>query len=104
MTIPGWSLVTALNSLQKPMMLTPCWPSAGPTGGDGFAFPAGICSLIVVTTFLAMMLRLLYLDEVELDRRGAPEDRHQHADLRLVRIDAVDHAVEVRERPVDDAD
>ena len=28
-------------------MLTPCWPSAGPTGGAGVAFPAGICSLIV---------------------------------------------------------
>ena len=38
--------VTALNSLQKAMMFRPRWPSAGPTGGDGFALPAGICSLM----------------------------------------------------------
>ena len=38
--------VRALNALQNSMMFTPCWPSAGPTGGDGFACPAGICSLI----------------------------------------------------------
>src|SRR6185436_18203552 len=39
--IPFWSLVFALNSLQNAMMLTPCAPSAGPTGGAGFAAPAG---------------------------------------------------------------
>src|SRR5215510_7044199 len=54
-TIPGWSLVLALNSLQKAMMLTPCWPSAGPTGGAGFAAPAGICSLICPVIFFAMV-------------------------------------------------
>ena len=27
--------VCALNALQNSMMLTPCWPSAGPTGGAG---------------------------------------------------------------------
>src|SRR4029077_3259488 len=43
--------VTALNSLQNAMMFKPCWPSAGPTGGDGFALPAGICSLICPVTF-----------------------------------------------------
>ena len=32
----------------------PCWPSAGPTGGAGFACPPGICSLISVRTFLAI--------------------------------------------------
>ena len=45
--IPGsmhW--VTALNSLTKAMMFRPRWPSAGPTGGDGFALPAGICNLM----------------------------------------------------------
>jgi len=26
--------------------LRPRWPSAGPTGGEGFALPAGICSLM----------------------------------------------------------
>lgn len=34
--------VFALNSLQKAMMLRPCWPNAGPTGGEGFAAPAGM--------------------------------------------------------------
>ena len=29
------------NSLQKSIALTPRAPSAGPTGGDGVAFPAG---------------------------------------------------------------
>jgi hypothetical protein len=29
------------NSLQKSMAFTPLAPSAGPTGGDGVAFPAG---------------------------------------------------------------
>src|SRR5438876_1045241 len=36
--------VPALNCLQNSMMLTPCGPSAGPTGGAGFALPAGSCS------------------------------------------------------------
>ena len=43
--------VAALNSLQKSMMLTPAAPKAGPIGGAGFAFPAGICSLIILETF-----------------------------------------------------
>ena len=42
MIIPGWPCVRALNALQNSMMLTPRWPSAGPTGGLGFALPAGI--------------------------------------------------------------
>jgi hypothetical protein len=29
------------NSLQKSIALTPRAPSAGPTGGEGVAFPAG---------------------------------------------------------------
>jgi hypothetical protein len=32
--------VWALNALQNSMMLTPCWPSAGPTGGAGVRLPA----------------------------------------------------------------
>src|SRR5438270_2643635 len=46
--------VAALNSLQKPMMFTPCWPSAGPTGGEGFALSAGSWSLTIPVIFLAM--------------------------------------------------
>ena len=30
-------------------MLTPCCPRAGPTGGAGVAFPAGICSLMYMS-------------------------------------------------------
>ena len=42
MIVPESCWVCALNALQKSMMLTPCWPRAGPTGGAGFAAPAGI--------------------------------------------------------------
>jgi hypothetical protein len=48
--------VRALNSLQKAMMLIPCGPRAVPTGGAGFALPAGICSLTNPVTFFAMIL------------------------------------------------
>src|SRR5208283_1227387 len=54
MISPASALVAALNSLQKPMMLTPCWPSAGPTGGAGLAWPAGICNLMMPVTFFAI--------------------------------------------------
>src|SRR6185436_1524989 len=50
--------VWALNALQNSMMLRPRWPSAGPMGGDGFALPAGTCSLIKPTIFFAMLLSL----------------------------------------------
>src|SRR5690349_19420304 len=50
--------VCALNALQNSMMLTPCWPSAGPTGGAGLAAPAGIWSLIRVRTFFAIFGRV----------------------------------------------
>jgi hypothetical protein len=33
------------------MMLTPCWPRAGPTGGAGVAAPAWICNLMNPVTF-----------------------------------------------------
>src|SRR5450432_4851193 len=33
------------------MMLTPCWPSAGPIGGAGVAAPALICSLMIAASF-----------------------------------------------------
>jgi hypothetical protein len=37
-------------------MLTPCWPSAGPTGGAGVAAPALIWSLMTaVNRFLGGM-------------------------------------------------
>src|SRR5207244_10649267 len=90
--------VCALNALQNSMMLTPCWPSAGPTGGAGFACPPGICSLISVRTFLATSIQLLHLVEGQLHRNLALEDVHEHLQLLLIRVDVDDLAVEVRER------
>ena len=52
--VPASLCVWALNALTNSMMLMPCWPSAGPTGGAGEAWPPGACSLIVVRTFLAI--------------------------------------------------
>src|SRR5438477_3953207 len=90
--------VCALNALQNSMMLTPCWPSAGPTGGAGLACPPGICSLMSVRTFLAMSVQLLHLVERQLHGDLALEDVDEHLQLLLVRIDVDDLAVEVRER------
>src|SRR5437899_7143101 len=93
--------VWALNALQNSMMLTPCWPSAGPTGGAGFACPPGICSLILVRIFLATLralVQLLYLIEAELDGDLALEDVHEDLELLLVGVDVDDLAVEVGER------
>src|SRR5437764_8949331 len=96
---PFWSAVWALNALQNSMMLTPCCPSAGPTGGAGFACPPGICSLISVRTFLAISVQLLHLVEGQLDGNLALEDVDQHLELLLVGVDVHDLAVEVRQRP-----
>src|SRR5271163_4644419 len=134
MTRPAMFWVCALKALQNSMILTPRWPSAGPTGGDGFAAPAGICSLIDPTTFLATLKSfpvsqllksltpparsgsirpairlvsfsgLLYLHKVELDRCRAPKNRNKNAHLALLRLDFLDGAVEVLERAVDDLD
>jgi hypothetical protein len=38
------------------MMLTPCCPKAGPTGGAGLALPAGNANLINPTTFFAIVV------------------------------------------------
>src|SRR3954451_19501388 len=96
---PFWSWVCALNALQNSMMFTPCWPSAGPTGGARLAAPPGTWSLIRVRTFLAMRRvgrlarvgrtapsNLLDLVEAHFHRRLAPEDRDEHLQLRGVFI------------------
>src|SRR6266545_3917231 len=54
MISPDWAAVRALKFFTKSMMLTPAWPRAGPTGGAGVAWPAGICSLIWLITFFAI--------------------------------------------------
>src|SRR5580658_10941692 len=104
-TNPASALVTALNSLQKPMMLTPCWPSAGPTGGAGFACPAGICNLICPVTFFAIkFLRFFHLPILQFDRGIAPENVHGHFQFAAFRVDLFDDAAEIQERPVVDLD
>src|SRR5438046_6793538 len=91
--------VCALKALQNSMMLTPCWPSAGPTGGAGFACPPGIWSLMRVRTFFAIAsVQFLDLVECQLDRDLALEDVHEHLQLLLLGVDLDDLAVEVGER------
>src|SRR4029078_3507807 len=111
----SWA-VWALNAFVNSTILTPCWPSAGPTGGAGFACPPGICSLMSVRTFFAIGVRagrcpssylscayvvgarsvdLLDLVEAELDRDLALEDVDQHLELLGVGVDVDDLAVEV---------
>src|SRR5215470_11915363 len=86
------------------MMLTPCWPSAGPTGGAGFAAPAGHCSFTIAISFLAMgESDLLYVLVREPDRGRPTEHRHQHLNLFLLGPDLADHPGEAGERPVDHA-
>src|SRR5438270_8284344 len=90
--------VCALKALQNSMMLTPCWPSAGPTGGAGFACPPGICSLMSVRTFFAITpslpfensVELLDLVEAQFDRNLALEDVDEHLELLLVGVDVDD--------------
>src|SRR5690625_3552091 len=55
MTLPRMDSVAALYALQNSMMLTPCAPSAGPTGGAGLAAPASICSLIKPVAFFVFL-------------------------------------------------
>src|SRR3954463_13096250 len=116
------------------MMLTPCCPSAGPTGGAGVAAPALIWSLMTaVNRFLGGMTSFFVtgwngrvagsrreftsgggrggpssdlgdLRERELDRRLAAEDGDQHLQLLLLGVDLVDRRGQGRERPVPDGD
>src|SRR5580698_10093819 len=94
------------------MMLTPCGPSAVPTGGAGVALPAGICSFTCPVTFFAIgeflflqmsLCSLFDLQEVEFHRGGAAENGHQHAQRVALRIDLVHLARKTAERPIDDA-
>src|SRR2546430_834583 len=101
--------VCALNPLQNSMMLTPCWPSAGPTGGEGFALPAGIWSLTTAWTFFTWRppstrhsSESLHLVVLELDRGRPAEDRHGDLHPAALGIHVLDNALEVDDRPVDD--
>src|SRR3954469_22902995 len=61
--LPRMDSVWALYALQKSMMLTPCGPSAVPTGGAGVAEPALSCTLTSAAIFflggIALYLFLL---------------------------------------------
>src|SRR5215218_2775934 len=119
MTLPRCDSVAALYALQNSMMLTPCWPSAGPTGGAGVAAPALIWSLMTaVNRFLGGMTSffsagqfwprtgsdLRDLGERQLDGRLAAEDGDQHLQLLLLGVDLVDGGGQGRERTVHDGD
>src|SRR4051794_10175871 len=113
--VPMSFAVWALNALTNSMMLMPCWPSAGPTGGAGEAWPPGACSLMVVRTFLAIFKvgcsgrgggdvspsNLLHLVVPHFDRSLAAEDGYQHLELGRVLVDLGDLTGEVRERAGD---
>jgi len=47
--------------LQNSMMFTPCWPSAGPIGGAGVAFPAGTWSFTIAWIGFVFAIRILSL-------------------------------------------
>src|SRR5436309_15839243 len=104
MMSPSSFAVRALKFLQKSMMLTPCGPSAVPTGGPGVAFPAAIWSFTIACTFFAIALELLYLQEIQFDRRRAAEDRDHHLERVALVVHFVHHAVEAGERAFVDAD
>src|SRR5438477_7544057 len=107
MTMPDWVAVRSLYSFKNAIMLMPCWPNAGPTGGAGVALPAGSCSVMTALTFFAIQALLddpLHLQEIELDGRLAAEERHQYPHFALFRIDVVNHADEIGKRTIDDLD
>src|SRR6266850_3896213 len=129
-TSPASFLVTALYSLQNAMMLTPCWPSAGPTGGAGFACPAGICNLICPVIFFAIrflilifilieswprhpsirirstikikkrLLAFFHLPILQFDRRIAAKYVHCYFQFAAIRFNFLDYATEIKERAI----
>src|SRR5260370_1594 len=121
MMLPRCDSVAALYCLQKSMMLTPCGPSAVPTGGAGVATPAFSCTLTTAAIFffLGAMFRGPYLTgltalnvrgslrsdladlvERQLDRCLATEDRDEHLELLGIGIDLVHGRGKRRERPI----
>src|SRR5712671_4067338 len=111
-TWPALSAVRSLYDFVNSTMLMPCGPRAVPTGGAGVALPAGSWRVRTMRIFLATVgtnpfwsfLELLDLQEVQLDRRLAAEDAHEDLDLVPLRVDLVDRADELGERPIGDPD
>src|SRR4029453_12141110 len=91
MTSPVCPCVRALNCLQNSMMLMPCCPSAGPTGGAGVALPALHCSFTIAVIGLAIACSLdgLDLQEVQLHWRGAAEDADHDLHLAPLVVDFI---------------
>src|SRR5207237_7354911 len=52
--VPANFAVRSLYSLMNAIMLMPCWPSAGPTGGAAVAFPASTWIFTMALTFFAI--------------------------------------------------
>src|SRR5438552_5782503 len=102
--VPRIDCVASLKRFTNSPMLTPCWPSAGPTGGAGVAAPPGHWSLTLVLSSFFAMSDGLHLPVLELDGRRATEDRHDHADDPLRGDGLVHHAVERLERAFLDLD
>src|SRR5689334_4994861 len=108
-SLPVW----ALKPLQNSMMLTPCWPRAGPTGGEGLALPAGICSLTTAWSFFiaepchrartrsGSPLESLHLVVLELDRGRPSEDGDHDLHAAALGVHVLHHALEVHEGAVD---
>src|SRR3954447_24190789 len=105
---PRWASVAALYCLQNSMMLTPCWPSAGPTGGAGVACPAWICSLMRPATFffggMSGSSDLRNLAERQLDRCLPAEDGHEDLQPLALGVDLVDGGGQRGEWAVHDGD
>src|SRR5258708_11387318 len=114
MMLPRCDSVAALYCLTKSMMLTPCGPSAVPTGGAGVAAPAFSWTLTTAAIFFflgAICLESLSLSclscsdladlvEGELHRRLAAEDRYEHLELLGVGVDLADRRWKRREGAV----
>src|SRR4051794_13029093 len=90
MTLPRCDSVAALYALQNSMMLTPCWPSAGPTGGAGVAAPALIWSLMTaVNRFLGGMTSFLVTGWNAVRVTGTARSQGPAASVRVVGGDRV---------------
>src|SRR5436305_11011016 len=81
---PRLASVCALYALTNSMMFTPCWPSAGPTGGAGVAWPAGSCRVNVLTSFFFGGMGLLRLPGLEVCRKARRWSGRQAGRFRIL--------------------
>src|ERR1700758_3887871 len=88
--------VWALNVLQNSIMFTPLCPRAGPTGGEGVAFPAGTRSFTSPITFF--ILYFLHLIEIQFYWCCSTKYGDKNLNLSLFRLYLVNHTGEIRKR------